>query len=333
MITLIKERLYNDTDKIIEILEHIGCTYIHKTKDSEIRFGRGSDSSGNANRIFTDKLHYESYSSGSKGDIITLVSDIKGMSIGESIKWLGNHLGLKKDYKPTEIVRPFGGFWMNLEKVQQIDESKPLTYPISRLDEYLKGGNLMWVRDGISLLTQEEFKIGLDITSNRITLPWFDEEGNLVGIMGRLNMQEVPEYKNKYMPLIAFNKGKVLYGFSQNYRNILESEIVIVCEPEKATMQGREYGYSNVVSLGGNSITTRQEKLLKSLCVDVIIALDEDMSREHCIEQAKKVKIHNPFFSNHVYILNMKGLPTKSCVFDLSKDEIHKAFCERLEEI
>lgn len=326
MILKIKDKLRGNSELIIDILNKLNCEHIKPPRGNEIRWG---DSNGS--RINIETLSYTSFSHNHKGDILTLVSLLKDIDLGQAIKWLAKELNLSYEYSERiEVTLPFGGFFKQYSKVKDNDEDEPPTYPMSKIDKYEKAISKMWIDDGISALTQEYFDIRFDHETNRILIPWFNECGELVGVMGRINKFEVEDFEMKYYPLIAFSKSKVLYGFNRNYKHILEKNCIIIVESEKSVHKAREMGLKNVVALGGNNISKRHESLIKSMYCDVIIALDEGLELNHCIEQANKLKIRNPFFSNSVYILDMEGMEKKSCVFDLGKEVVKKSLEERL---
>ena len=326
MITKIKDKLYGNKDLIVDILEELELENITFPNSSEIRWGGKG-----GNRIDINTLGYISFSHNSKGDILTLVSEIKNITLGEAIKWLAKKLNLSYEYKERiQVKPPFGGFWKQYVKTMEDDETPAKIYDMSRLEEYDIGVSKLFIDDGISAVTQEQFNIGYDILSNRITIPWFSCESELVGIVGRLNKRELNDKDSKYLPIIAFAKRKVLYGLNVNYKNILSKNCIIITESEKSVLKAHQYGMDNVVALGGNQISTIQERLIKSLHCNVIMALDEGIEMEHCIEQVKKLKIDNPFFSNSIFVLDMNGLEEKSCIFDLDYEIIKKAFEERL---
>lgn len=336
MITKIKDNLKENSEKIIEILEKLECTYI-KQLNNQIRFGKDMDSSGSANVIRIDTLNYTSFSNCTNGDVITLVSEVKGISIGQSIKWLANELNIDRNYKKVEVKPPFMGFYKGLTKVKEMDENPIRTYPMSKLDEYGIAACKMFMEDGISPKTQEEFLIGYDVWSDRITIPWISEMGELVGVMGRLNKDLTGIDTNyKYLPLLNFEKGKTIYGFYENYKGILNKNTVIVCESEKSVLKGRDINLNNVIALGGNSIKPRQAKLIKSTFANVIIALDEGISMDHCKKEAKKVLINNPFLKNKVWIVDMKNeyiKEKKISLLDMNIDEIQKILEKYLIEV
>ena len=67
-------------------------------------------------------------------------------------------------------------------------------------------GNDLFLKDGIDLTTQQKFCIGYDWNSNRIIIPEFSFEGELIGITGRYNGQDYEEWNEpKYYPIIEFN--------------------------------------------------------------------------------------------------------------------------------
>lgn len=318
MIIKIKDKLRDNPELIIHILNELGCENIKPLKGHEIRWG-----SSNGSKINIETLSYTSFSHNHKGDVITMVSLLKEIDLGQAIKWLAKELNLSYEYsEKVEVTLPFGGFFKNYSKVKDSDVNPPKTYPIERLKEYTGRLNTLWLEDNISLQTQELFDIGLDFETNRIAIGWKDVNSELVGIMGRLNKKELTDKDTKYLPIIPFNKSKVLYGLDVNYSNILDNGTIIIVESEKSVLRGYELGYRNIVALGGNNISERQAALIKSLCVNVVISLDEGIELTHSIEQAKKCKIENPFFSNEVYVMEVDDLPKKHSIFDMNKEVI-----------
>lgn len=318
MIIKIKDKLRDNPELIIHILNELGCENIKPLKGHEIRWG-----SSNGSKINIETLSYTSFSHNHKGDVITMVSLLKEIDLGQAIGWLAKELNLSYEYsEKIEVTLPFGGFFKNYSKVKDSDVNPPKTYPIERLKEYTGRLNTLWLEDNISLQTQELFDIGLDFETNRIAIGWKDVNSELVGIMGRLNKKELTDKDTKYLPIIPFNKSKVLYGLDVNYSNILDNGTIIIVESEKSVLRGYELGYRNIVALGGNNISERQAALIKSLCVNVVISLDEGIELTHSIEQAKKCKIKNPFFSNEVYVMEVDDLPKKHSIFDMNKEVI-----------
>ena len=331
MITKIKESLIDDIDKIRNILEEIGCLKIKLVKDN-FKFANDDEGSfsGNGNTLNIHTLSYCSYSHNIKGDILTLVSYKRNTELGGAIKWLADFLGLDWEYREKKpITLPFSGFFMNFEKVQE-ENYKYETYDDSIVRKYEECGlSLYWIKDGISALTQEHFRIGYDPYSMRITIPWFDEIGRCIGFQGRLDRSEVEDWECKYLPVIPFFKGNTLYGLYQAYNDIQNKGEVIIVESEKSVLKAYQMGITNVVAIGCHSLSPRQIKIIKSLAVDVCIAYDSDVPLEEMIEEGKNCIIDNIFFNNTVTVLDMDGLGDKISVFDLNKEVVDKTLEER----
>ena len=331
MITRIKESLMDNTDKIRDILEEIGCLKIKLIKDN-FKFANDDEGSfsGNGNSLNIHSLSYCSYSRNIRGDILTLVAYKRNTELGGAIKWLADFLGLDWEYKEKKpVTLPFNAFFLDFEKVQEENYNYE-TYDERVVRRYEDCGlSLYWIKDGISATTQEHFRIGYDVYSNRIAIPWFDEIGRCIGVQGRLDREE-EEWECKYLPLINFYKSNTLYGLNLAYKDIQNKNQIIIAESEKSVMKAYQMGYTNVVCVGCHSLSLRQIKLIKSLAVNVVLAYDSDIPLEESIKQAKELIIFNPFFQNEVYVLDMEGLQEKSCIFDLSKEIVDEAFENRL---
>ena len=332
MITKIKDNLYNNEEKIRDILENLGFTKIRRMGNC-YKFawdGEGANT-GVGNSLNIENLKFSSFSHKIFGDIITMVQVRRNTELSGAIKWLADFLKLDWEYKPKKdnIVLPFQGFFLEYEKVQEENYTFK-TYDDSIVRKYEECGlSLYWIKDGISALTQEHFRIGYDPYSMRITIPWFDEIGRCIGFQGRLDRSEVEDWECKYLPVIPFFKGNTLYGLYQAYNDIQNKGEVIIVESEKSVLKAYQMGITNVVAIGCHSLSPRQIKIIKSLAVDVCIAYDSDVPLEEMIEEGKNCIIDNIFFNNTVTVLDMDGLGDKISVFDLNKEVVDKALEER----
>ena len=120
IITKIKETLYDNEEKIREILEEIGCLKIKLIKDN-FKFANDDEGSfsGNGNTLNIHTLSYCSYSHNIRGDILTLVSYKRNTDLGGAIKWLADFLELDWSYTPkTEVTLPFNAFFLEFEKIR-----------------------------------------------------------------------------------------------------------------------------------------------------------------------------------------------------------------------
>lgn len=142
-----------------------------------------------------------------------------------------------------------------------------------------------WLNDGISEEAMRHYNILYSVSENKIVIPHYDIEGNLIGIRGRtLNEEELPF--GKYLPMKIEGKtyahplGYNLYGINFVKENIKKYKMAIVAESEKSCLQ-YETMFSKdrniVVAACGSSFHQYQlELLLKCGAERVLIAFDKE---------------------------------------------------------
>lgn len=322
-ISQVKDYIISNTDHIGTILENAS---FFKVTDKGDRYwcGWNEDTSGTTIYVKKDTLASVDFPRNISGDIITLIEAKLNLGFRGTIKWICMQIGLEYDSKPVEITRPFGGYYMNCDENKELNECALIEYGRDILREYKVRCNLMFLNDGISLQVQEEFSLGYDTLSGRISIPVFDEKGRLVGIDGRVNKRNVEGFK--WMPIVPFKKSQVLFGYSKNYHNLVNG-IVLIGESPKFVMQLMSMGINNGVALGCANITPTNAKNLQSLFAkEYILCLDEGIDEDYMIKQCEKLKIDNPFFTNKVsYIYDGENniLPkgSKMSPSDVSKDK------------
>lgn len=163
------------------------------------------------------------------------------------------------------------------------EDERPLI-PISEtiLGYYKSRVNQLFADDGICYETQQEFEIGFDGLTNRITIPIRDEIGTLVGVKGRY-FGNVPEGELKYLYLEPCARNHVLYGLYKTEPCIKNESLVYVGEAEKSVMQMWSMGTCNCVATGGKKVSQNQIEILTRLCVDVVFVFDKDVQLDELI--------------------------------------------------
>lgn len=204
-----------------------------------------------------------------------------------------------------------------------------------------------WLEEGISWKTMKKFDVSYYIKHDRIVIPHFDIDGDLVGIRGRATKQEEVDDGKKYMPLIvggqlynhptAFN----LYALNLNKDNIRKYKKVVIFESEKSCMLSEEI-YSEdsfAVAVGGSNISGVQRDILLDLNIEsVIIAFDkeyEDSQSKRADIYSRKIKKLAENFLNYcnVYVLwDTTGLlDEQDSPIDKGKEVFEKLFDEKIE--
>lgn len=334
-VSALKNHIRNNEDKLLMLLEEVGFAHIsdnHKHGD-EIRCAWEEGGNPTSVRITKYTLSAKCYSRGVDGDIITLIGAKLGNSqFCEVLKYIANKTGFD-NCKVKEIKKPFGEFYKRIKRVStyeyDFEESEYLDESI--LDDFMIMPSKRFYDDGISLEVQEKYKIGYDIMTNRIIVAWRSFDGRLVGIMGRLNKdtREMSKYENKWFPIIPFKKSVTLFGYSENYTNIMKDKMVIIGESEKFPMQLESKGICLGIGLGGSNLSKIQEKNIKAMLTKrVIVALDEGLEVEKSVEIAERLKLDG-FLNNDVYYIDDRNglyLPkgSKMSISDLPKEDIKR---------
>lgn len=307
MIYEIKQYLSSNIKIVKDILNYFKYKDI-TVRGQEIRCSKPNGDNPTSVRIkLNNYMSANDYSLAYSGDIIGLISLHNNMKYGEVINIIKLMIDNKliKQEKKADL---FDGFF---DEVYVEYEYNLITYDKSTLDKYEKCWNTRFLKDNISVKSQMYFNLGYDIETNRLTIPWFDYDGQLVGIMGRINDDKNTKYK--YLPLIAFPKHFYLFGLYQNKDYIEKSKEVYIFESEKSVMQSFTYGYKNAVALGGNSIHEQQINQLLKLNVETfILCFDEGLNKEvirnaildirECLFMKNDVKIKILYDKNNKYM-------------------------------
>lgn len=285
----LKLYLKENPDKIKKILEYYNYHSINIT-DKEIRCAKvGGDNPSGCRIKLNDNLSATDFTTSYNGDLVGLIATHTDLSYKEIINTIKTMTNKKVNGHHKKEAGIFDDFFNDIYLPQQ-EENDEIIYDPSILDQYSKyKWNMRFLNDGILPSSQYKFNIGYDEESNRITLPWKDSEGNIIGIIGRIDSDEKTNYK--YLPLIPFQKHRYLYGLWENKLYIMDSKEVFIFESEKSVMLGDTLGYKNFVSLGGNTLSTLQVEMLLILGVEhFIISLDEGLDIEIIKKNIKIIK-------------------------------------------
>ena len=159
------------------------------------------------------------------------------------------------------------------------------TYDNKILEVFIKEYPIEWLNDGISKEAMDKFNIRYSISQNKIIIPHYDINNQLIGIRGRALNEEEAEKYGKYMPVKIENNWYAhklslnLYGLNINKNNIRKNGIAILCESEKAVLQADSFKRDNcVVATCGSNLNKYQLKLLLKECrpKEIIIAFDKE---------------------------------------------------------
>lgn len=320
----VSEQLRQNPDLIITVLVKLGFPEDKIKYHASSKYITSPRPDPEANNmmgfmIYCESLWYKFNTRSGKGNIYTLVMDMKKISFPQAVKQIAKWIGyeIKED---NNVSLPFGGFYKSfIPRHEERLDTELETYDPKILPP--QACNLRFRKDGISYDTQQKFDLRFDLEDNSILIPIYNINNELVGCKARIN-EDAP-ISHKYWAKLPFSKTSVVYGISQNYKSIVSKRKVIIFEAEKSVMQCFDFGCHIAVAVMGHDISKAQAKIIKSLmCDEIIIAFDEGVSECEIKKAAKMVYMKN--FNKVSYLYG--GLPkgSKKSPSDLGKDQFQK---------
>lgn len=324
MLADIKKELINHPDKLKDVLEHFGyCNIVIRPK--YISFGRDEKSSKKSiviNLENNEYLYTIDYARNIRKDIFSYIIEQRKVEFIDVLNEVRHTLGITDYYDFFDNKGIFGGFY---EKIRKRRTNKVNTYDDSILDCYVNCGNIRFLADNISLLSQKFFKIKYDVESQGIVIPIRNQFGQLMGVKERFNY-DVPDGEMKYFYAVPCSMSQTLFGYSQNYEFLVDNTIYIF-EAEKSCMQCYSYGIRNCVSLGSGSISIQQVKMLLELNPKRIIFLhDVGYGLENIMRNIDMVKNYSRFTEVELGYWSYfgRGYENKVSPSDLGKEWLEK---------
>ena len=286
---------------------------------------------------------------GESFNVFELVMKNKGFGFYEAVSYVasvtGKYIEQNNGLKNSLIIDDWD-FISNYNYISsKPSKLKPIPKSILKFydDLYYEG----WINEGIDIEAMKTYNIKFDISRNKIVIPHYDIDGELVGIRGRaLNEWEVEDGK-KYMPMYikeicyAHNLGVNLYGLHKTKETIRRLRKAIIFEGEKSVyLCEKMYGDNNFsVACCGSSITTFQRNILLDLGVEeIIVALDKQYHKDNTEESenyAKKlvgvVKKFVPYFKVYILWDTENLLDFKDAPCDKGQEVLEKLMKNKIE--
>ena len=153
------------------------------------------------------------------------------------------------------------------------------------LDIFMKNYPVEWLNDGISRRAMDKYNIKYSVSQNKIIIPHYDINNNLIGIRGRaLNEWEI-ENIGKYMPIQIEKKWYThplslnLYGLNHTKENIKKYGICYIGEAEKFCLQSESFSFPNCsCAVCGSQFNKYQLAILMKNCrpKEIVICFDKE---------------------------------------------------------
>lgn len=191
------------------------------------------------------------------------------MDFIDVVKRLAKDNNIEIDYNPNQINNAVD-FMEVVKELRELEHEE--IFGEQLLKKYEHKHEYLYEK-GFTDEVIEHFDLGycFDINDdlyNRITIPWRNSKGQLVGIVGRdVTDEDDKKYKAKY----GSKKSKHLYNLDKAKWH---DELIIV-EDEKSVWRLYQFGYDNAIALGNCQLDNRKW-LLRTYVDHVILCLDND---------------------------------------------------------
>ena len=229
------------------------------------------------------------------GDIFVLVMELNKITFGKANKLVHEYLGLNYSFKTNKKeanVPDVLDVFKKIRRISCVVNKDVEIYDDNILKEYTPLPYISWIREGIMPFACKKFNIGYSYDKKRIIIPWrywCGSDNQYVGIVGRTTVSNYQDFDiPKYFGIKPFAKGMDVYGLYENYKTIQEKGYVVLFESEKSTLKRYSRKDGTGVSIGSHTLSDEQVKILISLNVDIVIALDKDVSQNEVRKECEK---------------------------------------------
>lgn len=283
----IKEKLLEEPQKIIELLEHYEFEHI-TLRHNEIRCARDHKGGPNIAMRLQDNpwCNVADFARGYRGDIFSFIAQEKHATFREVLQTTKKILNLDEHWEPKTTRQLFGGIYSRIYK-QNANYLK--TYDESILSSYQPCGNLLWLKDNITLEAQRFYDVHFDVVENSIIFPWRSPQGDIIAVKSRHN-GEPPEGMSKYWYPVGGNISASLFNYANCYEHLYGNDCFLF-ESEKSCMIAWGRDIKNTLAIGSNSLSPTQCKLLLQLQPKTIhLMLDSNLDLAETKKNADLIK-------------------------------------------
>ena len=227
---------------------------------------------------------------GRSGNAIGFVAEHENVSRQQAQRWLREH------YAPGYRAPRYGSIAKEFEERRKLAQQPPETTTVEPLDsdvfkrfdvdwgtyaeEHGDSPDVSYMLDrGFSPAMLEEWGIGYDYDSRRITIPVMDHNNKLVGFKGRA---WEPDARPKY--LILGDKRRLRgYGFKPYDKSKIVFGLDMWGEVERYVLVEGEIDVMSLwvmnipaICTGGSSMSLIQSRLIRQYCDEVVLFFDDD---------------------------------------------------------
>ena len=263
--------------------------------------------------VSPEKGIWHDFSANKGGDIFTFIMEVEGISFKEALEKLAAQAGV-------ELTRYSGGDQKVAKKKARAREALTLAtrYYQACLAHSKQVCEYVFYQRNLNRKTVEQFKIGYapstgkamvtalkkrgfteqeldtagllnrfkgDLFRGRMTVPFIDTSGQVIGFTARIIGNGEPKYLNTPETLL-FNKSKFIFGLYQAKESIRRSGYVVIVEGNMDVISSHQAGVGEAVATSGTAMTEQHLKTLSKLTSDIRLAYDGDEAGVKATERA-----------------------------------------------
>ena len=263
--------------------------------------------------VSPEKGIWHDFSANKGGDIFSFVMEVEGIGFKEAMEKLAAQAGV-------DLTKYRGGDSTVAKKKSRAKEALALAtkYYQACLVRNKTVGEYVFYKRNLHRVTVQEFKIGYapssgkalvnvlekrgftkdeldaagllnrfktDLFRDRMTVPFIDTTGNVIGFTARVIKDDEPKYLNTPETLL-FNKSKFIFGLYQAKEFIRRSGYVVIVEGNMDVISSHQAGVREAVATSGTAMTEQHIKTLSKLTSDIRLAYDGDAAGIKATERA-----------------------------------------------
>jgi hypothetical protein len=251
---------------------------------------------------------------------------------------------ISKEIAVVNQIDDWENFLNQYRKKKNITIDMPV-YSSHVMELYREYYHKKWIEEGISIEAMKKFNIKFDVYNNKIIIPHYNTNGELIGIRGRSLNKEDIEQGRKYMPVkventiyshpISFN----LYGFSHNLPTIRKLRKALIVEGEKSVLKIESYypNHNFSIAVCGDKISDFQKSEIINNVDEVIIGFDKieeyrkGSLNTSIVNLRSMAKKFSPYVATFIIVDKENLLQNKDAPVDQGKEVLEKLMKNKIE--
>lgn len=297
----IKIHLNNNPELIEAVLEEIECHHVKIINNKRVQAALPypSDNPTSVQVSLNDNLTTKVYTKNDFDsyeikDIFTLIQYIKDNTLTEAIGIVCKVCGIKYTHSSKKELKSSSYDFLrkykrSIKKEEYIEDE--IILPESFTRRFVREDCAAYLEEGVNSETQSKFGVSFDVLDLRIVIPIRNDNGKLLSFKGRTCCKD---YKingiPKFLSYYPCSNNNYLFGFYENYFDILGADEIYILEAEKSILKLDSMGINNAVAVNKKSISDIQVKKLLKLGKYVVLAFDKDVELEEILIECAKFR-------------------------------------------